>query len=76
MENSHRLARKYFKCNKCKNLESQLIHPNKFQIKCSTCGKFLNEIPEKEYRILKNNRNYKVNKSQNEHNYNLPYRPP
>ena len=76
MENSHRLARKYFKCNKCKNLESQLIHPNKFQIKCSTCGKFLNEIPEKEYKILKNNRNYKVNKSQNEYNYNLPYRPP
>ena len=75
MENSHRLARKYFKCNKCKNLESQLIHPNKFQIKCSTCGKFLNEIPEKEYKILKNNRNYKVNKSQNEYNYNLPYRP-
>jgi hypothetical protein len=76
MENSHRLARKYFKCNRCKNLESQLIHPNKFQIKCSSCGKFLNEIPEKEYKTLKNNKNYKVNKSTNDHDYNLPYRPP
>ena len=74
MENSHRLARKYFKCNKCKNLESQLIHPNKFQIKCSSCGVFLNEIPEKEFKVLKKHKNYKVNNS-SEHDYNTPYRP-
>ena len=53
MENNHRLARKYFKCNKYKNLESQLIHPNQFQIRCSSCGVFLSEIPEKEFKILK-----------------------
>ena len=75
MENSHRLARKYFKCNKCKNLESQLIHPNKFKIKCSSCGVFLNEIPENEFKVLKKQKNYKVNNSSNEHDYNSPYRP-
>ena len=76
MEKSYRLARKYFKCNRCKNLESQLIHPNKFQIKSSSCGIFLNEIPEKEYKVLKKNKNYNINKSSNEHNYNSPYIPP
>ena len=73
MENSHRLARKYFKCNKCKNIESQLIHPNKFQIKCSSCGIYLNEIPEKEYKILKKNKNYSINKSTNGHTNDSPY---
>ena len=75
MENNHRLARKYFKCNKCKNLESQLIHPNQFQIKCSSCGIFLSEIPEKEYKILKKNKNYNINKSNIGHNNDSPYRP-
>ena len=76
MENSHRLARKYFKCNKCKNIESQLIHPNKFQIKCSSCGIYLNEIPEKEFKILKKNKNYSLNKSNNGHFNDSPYIPP
>jgi hypothetical protein len=76
MENSHRLARKYFKCHKCKNLESQLIHPNKFQIKCSSCGIYLNEIPEKEFKILKKNKNYSLNKSNNGHTSDSPYIPP
>ena len=75
MENSHRLARKYFKCSKCQNLESEFIHPNKFQIKCTSCGIFLNEIPEKEFKILKKGKNYKINKSTNEHDYNSPYKP-
>ena len=76
MENSHRLARKYFKCNKCKNIESQLIHPNKFQIKCSSCGIYLNEIPEKEFKILKKNKNYSLNKSNNGHFNDSRYIPP
>ena len=75
MENSHRLARKYFKCNKCKNLESQLIHPNQFQIRCSSCGVFLSEIAEKEFKILKKNKNYSINKSTNGHSNDAPYRP-
>ena len=61
MENSLRLVRKYFKCKRCKNLESQLINPNKFEIKCSSCGIFLNEIPEREFKILKKNKNYNIN---------------
>ena len=69
----NRLSKKYFKCHKCKELESQLIHPNQFQIKCTNCGAFLEEIPENEYNILS-----KVSKNKNEElkiNNDLPYRP-
>ena len=75
MENSHRLARKYFRCNKCKNFESQLIHPNQFQIKCSSCGIFLSEIPEKEYKILKKNKNYNIKRTNIGNSNDSPYRP-
>ena len=52
--------KKYFKCNKCKELEYQLVNPHQFQIKCSHCGAFLSEIPEYEYNtILKNSKNNK-----------------
>ena len=50
---SNRLVRRYFKCHKCKEIEAQLIHPNSFDIKCSKCGAYLNEIQEKEFKILK-----------------------
>ena len=72
---SNRLVRRYFKCYKCKDIESQLIHPNKFQIKCSKCGAFLNEIQEKEFKILKKNKNH--NNQNNEHKVNndAPYMP-
>ena len=69
---SNRLVRKYFKCHKCKDIESQLIHPNKFQIKCQSCGVFLNEISEKEFKALKKSKN-----PNNEHktNNDAPYMP-
>ena len=69
---SNRLVRRYFKCRKCKDIDSQLIHPNKFQIKCTNCGSFLNEIQEKEFKILK-----KSKKQNNEHysNNDSPFRP-
>ena len=69
---SNRLVRKYFKCHKCKDFESQLIHPNKFQIKCQSCGTFLNEISEKEFKVLK-----KSKKQNNEHktNNDAPFMP-
>ena len=69
---SNRLVRKYFKCHKCKDIESQLIHPNKFQIKCQSCGVFLNEISEKEFKVLKKSKN-----PNNEHktNNDAPYMP-
>ena len=69
---SNRLVRKYFKCQKCKDIESQLIHPNKFQIKCSKCGVFLNEIPEIEYKVLKKN---KTQNNEHKSNNDEPYRP-
>ena len=69
---SNRLVRKYFKCQKCRDIESQLIHPNKFQIKCSKCGIFLNEIPEKEFKILKKNKNKNTGHSSNN---DSPYMP-
>ena len=69
---SNRLVRKYFKCQKCKDIESQLIHPNKFQIKCSKCGVFLNEIPEIEYKVLKKN---KAQNNEHKSNNDEPYRP-
>ena len=54
------LEEKYFRCHKCKEIEKQLIHPNQFEIKCSNCGAFLEEIPENEFRILqKNTKNIK-----------------
>ena len=68
---SNRLVRRYFKCYKCKGIESQLIHPNKFQIKCTNCNSFLNEIQEKEFKILKKSKNINVNKSNND----SPYKP-
>ena len=69
---SNRLVRRFFKCSKCKDIDAQLVHPNKFQIKCSKCGSFLNEIQEKEYKIHK-----KTKKQNNEHrnNNDEPYRP-
>ena len=74
MERDHRLVRKYFKCSKCQNLESELIHPNKFQIKCTSCGIFLNEISEKEFKLLKNKT--QSNRFNHEYNNNSPYIPP
>ena len=70
---SQRLLKKYFKCLRCKELESQLIHPKQFQIKCSNCGAFLREIPENEFKILQKN-----SKSKNEEfiiNNDSPYMP-
>ena len=58
---SNRLVRRFFRCNKCKEIESQLIHPNKFQIKCNHCGTFLNEIQEKEFKTLKKPKNQQNN---------------
>ena len=72
---SNRLVRKFFKCHKCKDIESQLIHPNKFQIKCSKCGIFLNEIPEKEFKILKKSKNQNSQINENRQNNDAPYRP-
>ena len=64
---SNRLVRKYFKCHKCKEIDSKLIHPNKFQVKCTNCGSFLNEIQEKEFKILKKNKNHNnLHKSTND----------
>ena len=69
----NRLIKKYFMCDRCKELESQMIHPNQFSIKCSRCGAFLNEIPENEYIILQKN-----TKNKNEEikmNNDSPYMP-
>ena len=69
----NRLLKKFFMCDRCKELESQMIHPNQFQIKCSHCGAFLNEIPENEYNILQKNA-----KNKNEEikmNNDSPYKP-
>ena len=70
---SNRLVRKYFKCHKCKGIDSQLIHPNKFQIKCTSCGSFLNEIQEKEFKILKKSKNQNILQRSNN---DSPIRPP
>jgi hypothetical protein len=69
---SNRLVRRFFKCHKCKETEAQLIHPNSFDIKCSKCGSYLNEIQEKEFKILKSGK-----KKNNEHksNNDAPYMP-
>jgi hypothetical protein len=69
---SNRLVRRFFKCHKCKETEAQLIHPNSFDIKCSKCGSYLNEIQEKEFKILKSGK-----KKNNEHksNNDSPYMP-
>ena len=71
---NNRLSKKYFKCHKCKDIESQLIHPNQFQIRCTNCGAFLEEIPENEYKILlkasKNNKNEEL-----KINNDMPYMP-
>lgn len=72
---SNRLVRKFFKCHKCKEIESQLIHPNKFQIKCKNCGAFLNEIPEKEFKILKKSKNQNNINIENRANNDNPYMP-
>ena len=69
---SNRLVRKYFKCHKCKDFESQLIHPNKFQIKCQSCGAFLNEISEKEFKVLKKSKNQN---NEQKTNNDAPYMP-
>ena len=69
---SNRLVRKYFKCHKCKDIESQLIHPNKFQVKCQSCGVFLNEISEKEFKVLKKSKNPN---SEHKTNNDAPYMP-
>ena len=71
---SNRLIRKYFQCDRCKEVESQMIHPNQFQTKCSKCGAFLNEIPEKEYRFIE--KNIKNKKEDFKLNDDMPYRPP
>ena len=70
---SNRLARRYFMCDRCKELESLLVHPNQFRTKCSSCGAFLNEIPENEYRILEKNTKRNEEFKRNE---DIPYRPP
>ena len=71
---NYRLTKKYFKCHKCKDVESQLIHPNQFQIKCSNCGAFLEEIPENEYKILF--KTSKTNKNEElKMNNDMPYMP-
>ena len=60
---SDTLVKKYFQCDKCKQLQSQAVHRNQFQVKCSSCGAFLNEIPENEFNILQ-----RVTKNRNEDN--------
>ena len=60
---SDRLVKKYFQCDKCKQLQSQAVHRNQFQVKCSSCGSFLNEIPENEFNILQ-----RVSRNRNEDN--------
>ncbi len=69
---SNRLVRRYFKCHKCKDIEAQLIHPNSFDIKCSKCGAFLNEIQEKEFKILKTK---KKQTTEHKSNNDAPYMP-
>ena len=66
------MSRRYYKCYKCKEIEAQLIHPNSFDIKCSKCGAYLNEIKEKEFKILKSGK-----KKNNEYKSNTdePYMP-
>jgi ribosomal protein S27E len=61
-----RQIKKYFKCSKCKQLQSQVVYRNQFQAKCSSCGSFLNEIAENEFNVLQRvtrnrNENYKIN---------------
>ena len=70
---SNRLVRRFFRCNKCKEFEAQLIHPNKFDIKCNKCGTYLNEIQEKEFKKLKKARNQQNNEHKS--NNDEPYRP-
>lgn len=70
---SNRLVRRFFRCNKCKEIEAQLVHPNKFDIKCNQCGTYLNEIQEKEFKTLKKARNQKNNEHKS--NNDEPYRP-
>ena len=66
--------KKYFKCNRCKEIETQLIHPNQFQIKCSHCGAFLSEIPKFEYNVLQKNVKYNKNEEL-KFNNDSPYMP-
>ena len=70
----NRQAKKYFKCSKCKQLQSQAGHRNQFQLKCSSCGSFLDEISEHEFNVLQ-----RVTRSRNENNKindNSPIIPP
>ena len=75
MDNENRRIRKCFKCNNCKKIETQLVHPNQFRTKCSKCASYLNEIPEKEYKILKK-RTKENNENSRYENHNEPIRPP
>ena len=69
-----RQIKKYFKCSKCKQLQSQVVYRNQFQAKCSSCGSFLNEIAENEFNVLQ-----RVTRNRNENNKindNSPIIPP
>ena len=70
---NNRLVRRFFRCNKCKEFEAQLVHPNKFDIKCTHCGTYLNEIQEKEFKKLKKARNQ--NNNEHKSNNDEPIRP-
>ena len=59
----NRQVNKFFKCIKCKQLQSQATYRNQFQLKCSSCGSFLNEISEHEFNILQ-----RVARNRNENN--------
>jgi len=61
-----RQIKKYYKCDRCNHLQSQVVHRNLFQVKCSSCGSFLKEIPKNEFNILQRatrnrNEDHKVN---------------
>ena len=67
------LVKKYFKCFGCKELESKLIHPKRFKIKCSNCGSFLKEISYYEFNILQKKLKHK--NEELEINCDPPYTP-
>lgn len=50
---SKRLVQKKFICNRCKDLQSQLVSPFSFSCECKSCGGICKEIDERKYKELK-----------------------
>ena len=69
---NNRLVRRFFKCSKCKEIESKLVNPFANNIYCSNCSSRISEVSEKDY---KKNKNKIKKKEEIKVGNQMPYRP-